>query len=127
MPQKTQLQLESELLKQWFSDAFLEKLEQDPYTASKNDKNHPLLSIEEFKTLVLEKNLRRVCSEKKVREVIQNENYKISVPVLRQVLRVHKAMFELKDQNKTVVLRASPGTEVANSKTKYSCVLFDAL
>ena len=119
--------MESDLIKSWFTAAFEEKLQEDPYISSKFDKKHPILSVEEFQVRVLEKNLRKVAAEKKVKSEIQADNYHISSPILRQVFRVHKAMFELREQGKVVVLKAAPGVEVANNRTKYSCVLFESL
>jgi hypothetical protein len=120
---KTAQQQEADTVKQWFFATFDDKVKLNPYIKSQYDPLHPILSFEEFQQLVLVENLIHPDTCDKVKQGVLDENNHVQMPILRQFFRVHKGMFELKDNK--VILVNKPGADKMNAKTKNTPVLFE--
>lgn len=120
-PNKTDLQKETDIITKWFMEVFERKMKSDPYMTSQYDRNHPQLSLIEFREEVLQRNLRLCLPD--LKEGILDENMQLEKHTVRRVLKTHKAMFDVKNKD-TVILKKAPGASVVNLNVKNEPVLF---
>jgi hypothetical protein len=120
-PSKTDLQKETDIITKWFMEVFERKMKSDPYMISQYDRNLPQMSMIEFKEEVLQRNLRLCLSS--LKEGILDENLQLGKHTVRHVLKMHKAMFDVKNKD-TVILKKTPGASVVNLNIKNEPVLF---